>query len=416
MATLLQRTQKVLDISATERNTFKTCRRRWNLEVLENLEPEAPTTFDLEFGSGMHRALEDYYLTKSNVPAYPEAARPNPLKAALETWDEWYNETADTIEASTSLPKQTQSALLDQLVELGDVGEAILTGYHQYAVPIDTFTIHAVEGRQTGAGKSWLSKHWEDRAFLAEHSQNGVVWHEPSRRLLVPILHPREQRPLKNGAMLSMRIDLLVNDTNPGRKGIWIYDHKTTKSAPNEKGLDFDDQITACSYGVWRWLGIVPKGACFNYLIKKVPKEPRILKKGQLSTAKDQLTTAEQYRKSLEAQGLILKSGEITSTEHREAYEALLNRGWAPFFQRQYVMRNMAEIKSFEQHLYDEYLDMLDCYEGDQAMYPNFDRRWCPGCSVAPICIATEDGSDVQGIIESRYTQKPDRKAEFAAV
>ena len=37
--TPLERTREALDISATERDKFKTCRRRWELTTLENLEP-----------------------------------------------------------------------------------------------------------------------------------------------------------------------------------------------------------------------------------------------------------------------------------------------------------------------------------------------------------------------------------------
>jgi hypothetical protein len=99
---------------------------------------------------------------------------------------------------------------------------------------------------------------------------------------------------------------------------------------------------------------------------------------------------------------------------YEEAYEALLSRGWDPFFQRHYTQRNIFELQSFEKRLYEEYMDMLDVYEEVSEAYPNFGQPhmpWCNWCSVAPICQAMEDGSDVDGIIESRYMNKPDRKA-----
>jgi hypothetical protein len=356
----------------------------------------------------MHEGLEGYYISRSNQALFPDtkATQRMPLESALFNWDEWYNKTMTHLEESGA-PIETQ----DKLVELGDMGEEMLRGYDQYSRKEDTFTVHAVEGLQTGAGKSWLQKHFAEREFIGEVSTNGVKL--MGRRFLVPILHPRKQTPLKYKPMLSMRIDLLVHRIDPGMKGIWIYDHKTTSSQPGDRGLDFDDQVTAYCYGIWRWLGIVPRGVCFNYLVKQVPKAPRILKRGELSTAKDQLTTPARYRKELISRGLMLKDGSFKNDKYADAYEALLSRGWDPFFKRHYVGRNRAELMAFEERLFDEYEDMWDCYMGDRRARPSFSRMWCPGCRVAPICQAMEDGSDVDGIVESRYEDAGDRKAIF---
>jgi hypothetical protein len=400
-------TQHVRDISVTERQTFNTCRRRWELSVLENLQPAIPPSFELEFGTGIHRALEGYYIGVANQPAYPDKKKKYlPLRGALSEWDAWYAETDVRLETAQA-PIESR----DQLQELGDLGEEILRGYDQYAKQNDNFTVHAVEGLLTTPGQSWLKKHWEDRDFIGEVAQNGVSTN--SRRLLVPIIHPKTQKPLKGRPVLSARIDLIVNRIDPGMKGIWVYDHKTTTSAPNDRGLDFDDQVTAYCYAVWRWLGIPPRGVCFNYLVKQVPKEPRVLKSGKLSTAKDQLTTSELYREELIGRGLMLKNGSIKGEKYRDAYAALLSRGWDPFFKRHEVTRNKAELVSFEERLYEEYYEMLDCYNGDISARPSFSRWWCPGCRVASICQAIEDDSDVEGIIESRYEDAGDRKAEF---
>jgi hypothetical protein len=72
----------------------------------------------------------------------------------------------------------------------------------------------------------------------------------------------------------------------------------------------------------------------------------------------------------------------------------------------------MHEIESFERRLYQEYEDMREVYGDEERAYPNLSTWHCPGCPVAPICQAMEDGSDVEGIIASRYMQAPDRKSE----
>lgn len=412
--TPLDRTVRALDVSASERAAFKQCRRRWELTVLENLEPVIPPTFELEFGAGIHQALEAYYILVSNIPAYPDTDETyeRPLEAALNQWDFWYTET-ETRYMQADLSEQVKIEALDMLVELADLGEEMLRGYHKFADAEDDFTVHAIEGLQTGAGKSWLNKHNEDREFISNGTQNGVIWDQESRRLLVPILHPKTQRPIKGNPVFSCRIDLLVNRIDIGNKGLWVYDHKTTASQPNDRGLDFDDQITGYCYAVWRWLGIIPRGFAFNYLIKQAPKPPRILKNGALSTAKDQLTTAELYREELVRRGLILRDGTVTSDTHAEAYASLLSHGWDRFFKRHYVGRNKTELLNFERRLFEEWEDMVDCVDGEIELYPNLSRFHCPRCPVGPICQAMEDGSDWEDVIDSRYTDRPDRKASI---
>lgn len=413
--TPLEKTQKVRDVSVTERAQFRNCRRAWELQTLENLTPRVPPDFDLEFGTGIHEALEAYYIRKSNLPLLPDTKeqRRTPLEYALNAWDRWYDATVERVnENQESFPTDTIMLLQDQLLELGDLGEEMLRGYHQYAVPLDEFTVHAVEGMQTAPGKSWLSKHFEEREFFSElASVNGVKME--GRRFLVPILDPKKQVPLKGKPMMSARIDLIVHRIDPGMKGIWIYDHKTTAYAPNDRGMDFDDQVTAYCYAVWRWLGIVPRGVVFNFLVKQAPKDPRSLKSGDLSSAKSQLTTPQKYRRALRDRGLMLKDGTIKDKKYEEAYEALLSRGWSPFFVRHEVTRNRSELKHFEERLADEWEEMHDCYMGDMPLLPNLSRWTCPRCRVAPICQAIEDGSDVEGIIESRYMDAGDRKAVF---
>lgn len=366
----------------------------------------------LDFGSGIHEALEYYYLAKANIPPYLEkAAQPNFIEVALNAFDRWYDWADERIASDKGLPSEAKRSLQNQLIELADLGEEMLYGYHQYSSGADDFTVHAVEGTMTGAGTSWLSKHWEDREHVAEHSEAAVVLHKDSGRLLCPILDPDTRAPLPKHPCLTTRIDLLVLRRPEGVRGLWVYDHKTSSSQPSDKGLDFDDQVTAMCYIVWRWLGIVPRGVAFNYLIKHAPKEPRILKSGKLSTAKDQLTTADKYRGELIERGLMLRDGTIQDEKYRDAYQALLSYDWDRFFTRDYVQRNIYELLNFEERLFDEWQDMADARDGELITYPNFSRMWCPRCEMGPLCLAMEDGSDVEAIRDTRYMQAPDRKA-----
>ena len=411
--TPLERTRRVLDISVTERETFAICPRRWELEVLENLAPRVPLGQNLDIGSAAHEGLEGYYITKHNGAAFPPGHAPSPLDAALQALENWYNRNADRIDDDPELVSEAKDALQDELWDMGNFVEEMLTAYHQFAKVEDDFTIHAVEGLITGAGKSWLSKHHGEREWISSIADTGVVVDEESGRLLCPIIDPRTKECLPGKPVLSAKIDLLVHSIAEGRKGLWVIDHKTTGSTPADRGLDFFDQPTGYCYIVWRWLGILPRGVIYNYLIKKEVKPPKINKGNKLSTDKRQLTTAAMYRAELEERGLMTK-GKIANKEMRETYEAFLQRGWSPWFQRHYAMRNVFELQSFEERLADEYQDMLDVYEEVHPALPHFGLPhlpWCNYCSVAPICQAIEDGSDADQIIDSRYMQAPDRKA-----
>ena len=80
-------------------------------------------------------------------------------------------------------------------------------------------------------------------------------------------------------------------------------------------------------------------------------------------------------------------------------------------------MRQAVEFSTdrlLEERLYYEYQDMLDVFRGDSEAYPSFGlphTPWCSWCPVSPICAAMNDDSDVEGIIEQRFMDAPDRKA-----
>lgn len=407
----LDMTMSARDISVTERGVFRTCRRRWQLETLQNLTPRVPESLALEFGTGIHAALEAYYRGVAKSLKGPEAS-------AARAFTKWYKEIDARVAKDEWIPQETKDVLRQDLFELKDLGPAMLKNYYTYAAEKDSVfsDIVGVEGELFNTSKVKVKK---------PHLVGADVIRHPSGRLLVPIVDPATGDPVfvprvtgvgdDVPAVLSMRIDLLVLRDDTGNKGLWIVDHKTTTSSPNDRGVDFEDQITGYCYGVWRAFGIIPRGVIFNYLVKQLPKDPRRTKTQKngstLSTAKDQLTLPHLYRAELKADGLLKKDGTVTSPEHADCYSALLTKGWGPFFKRFEVQRNEHELRSFEARLIEEYSDMIDVQAQPNRAYPNPSSWHCPGCSVNRICQAMEDGSDAEGIIESAFMQAPDRKA-----
>jgi hypothetical protein len=240
-------------------------------------------------------------------------------------------------------------------------------------------------------------------------------------RALCPIVMPGTKEPLVTadgealeygGPFLTGRLDLLTERKTP-KSGLWVIDHKTDSgSTYTDDGLDYDDQITAYCYIVWRWLGVIPRGVLLNVLVKQAPKPPRLVREGSaLSTAKDQLTTPEAYLDACLEFGHMQRSGgQILSEKHAECYEGLKARGWHPFFRRFEAHRSEQELLRFEERLYQEYLNMSDTLM-TADLYPNFSPWNCPRCPVKHVCRAMEDGSDWEGVLETQYRVDRDRKA-----
>lgn len=398
--TPLELTKGLRDVSVTERGAFRSCRRRWSLETIENLTSKDPS-WPLIFGTGVHAALETLYADRLKSGK----VRPSALKKAHQALHDWQKEEEKKLKKE--LGSFATSEVIDELRAYRDLGCEMLTNYIAYDnFKGDGWKVKAVEG----IGIDKLSK----KSPQGYGKDADVLLHE-SGRFMVPIVNPDDktliESPSGGPAFLTARIDLLVERPKP-RSGLWVVDHKTAAQAPNDRGIDFDDQITGYCYVVWRLTGIVPRGVVFNVLVKQVPKEPRYVEEGsKLSTAKDQLTLPHLYKAELKKCGLIDKKGRIDSEKHAACYAALLERGWDPFFRRFEVKRNLHELESFERRLFEEYGDMAEAWENEAKQYPNPSTWHCPGCSVAPICQAMEDGSDFQDIIEHRFIEADDRKA-----
>lgn len=218
-------------------------------------------------------------------------------------------------------------------------------------------------------------------------------------RIFADILDPSGDH-LEGLPLLSGRPDLVVER----KDGIWVVDHKTAASAYDARALDIDDQLTGLCYLWYRNEGVVVRGALYNALIKSPPSPPRLLKDGSLSKAKDQRTTYDLYIQALKDNGF-----KRTDPDYREILNFLREKGWRQFFLRDVVHRNIEELMSFENRLYNEYLDMSVAAQDEEKAYPNPSQFNCPGCGVLPICQAMEEQGRVDWLRETSYVVEEPR-------
>jgi hypothetical protein len=393
----LDLTTSVRDVSVTERGAFRTCRRRWYLETIENLEPRGSIQWNLEFGTGVHSGLEAFY------KAFADIIDGEPITRAHEGFAVWYEDLDRDLRTLGPLA----DPLRDELLEMKNLGDEMLDFYNEYAVENDKYFVPLwIEGEPAPLVPEYLPGD-----VAPPYAKKSHGFRHESGRILVPIVHPVTKRRIvrKDGTPhLSARLDVVLFRKEIGLRGFWILDHKTTSSAPSDRGIDFEDQITGYCYVFWRLTGIIPRGTIFNYLVKQLPKQPRLVYNDtKLSSAKDQMTLPEWYEAAMH------RFKVMDSPAHKECLASLKAYGWRRFFERFEVQRNFHELMRFEERLYEEYHDMFDAYKDPaRRAYPNQSTMHCPNCKVNRICQSIEDGSDYLGVIESGYRQAKDRKAK----
>lgn len=342
--------------TVTERASFRSCRRQWYLDNVLRLRPKAQVTWYLLYGDVMHSALDAYYRPTSSRSTRP----PRKISTAL-----------DAFEAAWSEENQK---LKDEYGPL-------------YSMGIEEEWFHYQEiGRQTLT--------YYDRFDKQDPLFDKVIAVGVEERSYVDILYPSTREHQMDFPLLSGRIDVVAQRSGD----TFIVDHKNLGSKASDRALDVDDQLTGYCYLWWRISGKAPRGAYYNVLIKDPPKAPKLISNdSKLSQDKAQRTTHDLY---LDA----IRDNDFDKADYTDFLAFLSEKGWTQFFQRLGpVTRNEAELFSFEQRLYWEYMDMSFALEHEELRYPNPSQFTCPSCSMMAICQAMEEKSDIDWIIENSY-------------
>ncbi len=356
----------VKDTSATERASFRRCRRQWFLSVVHHLESvEGNTNFWL--GSLIHTALETYYKVLMDRGWNTALAMPNQqiihddaAERAFDVYMKTYEESLVPLEESLGF---LWSNVEPTYHELGELGHGMIGAY--------------------------FDRELQDPLF------DEIV--DVEKRVNVAIRTPGGRKV----ATLSVRADIV------GRRlgDLAVGDHKTASREVSESQLDLDDQLTAEVYAIWLTHGEFPQEAVYNVLMKKVAVPPKRLKDGKnglvkLSKDRSQPTTWDLFRQEL-------TKFRLSVDEYSEVLEFLWDRdqiGESPFFRRSRVLRSEAQMASFEQNLYYEWRDIKNVAAHPEWAYPNPSAMNCPSCPVKIICMTMQDDGDVEAIIKAEYT------------
>ena len=349
---------QVIPIHTSDRISFKNCRRQWDLTSVlrEGWRPKAVPR-PLGFGSAVHKGLETLYHPDSWEWRWDDRAALLTHAAVAAFEASW------TAQRKTYL-KRTGREQLDELQEQEwkddrELGRNMIRHYC-----------------------AWSSRH--DQRF---HPIGVELDFE------VQIDTAPDGSPI----MYRGRLDTLMRDLSDG--SIWVWDHKT--AARFEDSLIFlerDEQVGSYCWAIQEMLGIEVAGVIYNELYKGYPQPPKRLqneRKGAIfSVSKSQDTTYEIYLQTLE-------ENNVTYLEpYREILDYLKNND-KEFFRRIQIHRSPTELRNLGEQIRLEAKDMLN----DPATYPNPNRFRCRWCPVSAVCLAMNDGSDYNWMLEQDFVR-----------
>lgn len=186
----------------------------------------------------------------------------------------------------------------------------------------------------------------------------------------------------------------------------WIMDYKTAKGADTNK-LDTDDQISAYMWAAEQWFQHRIHGFIYLQLTKDIPKPPKRLKNGALSTDKKQKTTHQLYKAE------ILKDfGSVQKAPNKmiETLNSLAEQETPEgdrFIRWDLVTRTNAQKVSTYHHILAEAREMVN---PDKYLYPNPTRDCIWDCPFREACIAMDDEriDDAIASIEANFEPRDD--------
>jgi len=417
----------IIPIHASDRATFKYCRRKWawSSPSRNNLVPKATVhgiSEPLWFGTGIHYALEKFY-----DPTLKE----DPVATWLTWFDlQWNGGTVTDEEIkrhglSDREPKEIKPGVFkvlglvdllpfadeEHFEEVRDLGRGMMEFYRYYAELNDDFEVLAVEH-----DFSVPLLHPADNApmYMFDSRPMPDDW-EPNfdaENMYGKLMLDSSQGIMKQ-VHARGRMDKIIRENNTGRHG--ILDHKTTSKLDDDyfRHLELDEQATTYMWAGQREADMYDLEykkldfIVFEGLYKAYPRAPKILKNGMPSLAKtdpENATTAAKFEATIKLLNLQIIFD--NDPKMQAFYAWLLEQGDKRFIDRKPTWRNDIQRRNAGIRLYWEAVDMLS----DPKLYPSPKKEYgCLNCQFRAPCIAAETGADYKSILEDGYVKNWDR-------
>lgn len=342
---------KPIIIRTSDRMLFKRCRRKWHFQsaMKLNLEPAQRAPY-FWIGTGGHFALEDYH--GYNYYGHPVEA----FRAYVE-----------------AQRKSCPSALPDDWKEQAVLGEGILDYY-----------------------LTWLN----GRDPLQTYWFNGEPQVEV--RIRVPL-------PMKGADGEEIFYDATLDRVVEIDGELWVLDYKFYAQF-RPTNLDLDEQITSYLWLASLLYGRPVVGMILMQFKKELPKGPRILRSGAISSAKNQKTTHRLYKEILELQYGEVHLAPPENVECLNHLAQIEGEERDAFIKREYTRRSQEQLESLGSRVLAETTDMTN---PDIFLYPNFTRDCSWDCPFNDVCLMIERDEDWETYLEEVSEQRTDERDEW---
>jgi len=373
-------------LRTSERKDFKRCVQRWYWRWRMGLFPRQQRYNALWFGTGIHLALERWY-----VPGVTRGVDPR------ETWAEFVEDQIGYVKALV-VEGETPEDTIEVWVEAGDLGHDMLSNYlHHF-----------------GKDDSW-------EVISAEQNFNLLIAKpEPKSKAVVPIARTPIVRYLGT-------FDLVARDLNT--RQIWLWDHKTAKSIRTDH-LPMDDQAgsywAVADHVLRKQKLILPRerinGILYNFLLKS-PPDPRPV--DELGRSTNNPVKKHYIWALMRKQGFVVEAdpqfpetfakmnkeyslAELKSETDRQGIHVLgdvSKQQPTPRFKRHPVNRTRAERNTQIERIGSEATVMNMYRDGGLPLTKNPTRDCTWDCDFRNLCELHESGGDTESFISDIYVR-----------
>ncbi len=365
-------------VAASDRESFKQCRRAWNFsaKVRQNYEPiRPPQAYDFE--DAILEALSLYY--------YPgmwdwnrQIVHPIAIQGFTRAMRRQRSEYCSDL---TLCPKEE----LEWDTQL-EAGRHLLMRYVDWAPSVDLFTPIRVEVR---------------------FNANIPDPRRPGFGMLGPDGGPVQYHG---------RAHVLAAD---GDDAFWAVTHRVCESDWLDPGfLLLDDEGLAHCWALQSLFLVPIQGVIYNELRRPVADEPAGLSDG-LHEDPSTSTRAKRHRflyrassragiKAIYEARRKIGAGSDSGSDGAQQPPRIEQQG-NDLFRRTQVWISQTLIEDFGKRLALEALDMTD---PNVRIYPNPTVENCSVCPYAMPCMAMNEGADVSSILETAYRQRPEEEPQ----
>ncbi len=240
------------------------------------------------------------------------------------------------------------------------------------------------------------------------HHLEDVLLHYAETAAPLELTHPelelRLPIPSRAGPRASSRYEFhgYLDGLHRDEWGLWIVEYKLRQRLQGTAQVQLGRQYRIYAWAAGRALNEPIQGVIVDERLNQAPKPPRILKNGQPSHARDQMTTAGAYIDACRKAGV----------EHDQAVaDVMAERKWQS---RERVIFMQSEMRDVEHELRSaaRLVSMFDRHQ----LYPirNPSPQRCAGCAFRDICVAPQDRELVDALYERRPPKAQPQEATTA--